>query len=444
MHLIFFAQSKAHYRYYSPLIYYSLKENFKVTVFENKLSNLKVKFNSYIKKKYINFKYFENDKELNNLIDKIEFDFFLSLNPFFEKINKTNLKKLSGKFCILMHGDDNFLTVDDWQGYNPKSKLHLDYKRNFFIHNLSTYNFYLNLIQKYSKNKEKKNFLYFTDKNTKKIEIGDLQICNELLNLNKDKIRDEFSIPNDKKIILYLPFPFVPSRNKNFSQSFQIVFSGIYHAIHQFKKNSGLIKFIYLIKTIYFYIKIFTSFSAINIFFNKKTEKKIMQELRKFCDRNNYFLITKPKNKYTVPSFLFDYAHKVIIDQQNEYFPSIFQKLLSLSDYTVSYYSTSIRESARYNVFNINIKLPNIYFDNNPIHFMRYETNGQSNYEFKGVIETVNVDNFIKILTENDLENKFKLLNFRRQKYISKFLSINNNDAVVNFINYIKKFNKNK
>ena len=50
---------------------------------------------------------------------------------------------------MLMHGDDSFLTVDDWQGYNPNAKLHLDYKRYFFIHNLFTYDFYLNLIKKF-------------------------------------------------------------------------------------------------------------------------------------------------------------------------------------------------------------------------------------------------------------------------------------------------------
>ena len=169
---------------------------------------------------------------------------------------------------MLMHGDDSFLTVDDWQGYNPNAKLHLDYKRYFFIHNLSTYNFYLNLIKKYSRNKDKKNYLYFTDKNTNNVAIGDLQICKELLNLNKDKIRNEFNIPYDKKIILYLPFPFVPLRNKNFSQSFQIAYSGIFHAIHQFKKNKRLKKIFYLIKTIYYFIKIFTSLTAIKIFFN--------------------------------------------------------------------------------------------------------------------------------------------------------------------------------
>ena len=51
MHLIFLVQSKAHYRYYSPLIYYGFKESFKITVFENKSKNLKVKFNSFIEKK---------------------------------------------------------------------------------------------------------------------------------------------------------------------------------------------------------------------------------------------------------------------------------------------------------------------------------------------------------------------------------------------------------
>ena len=444
MHLIFLVQSKAHYRYYSPLIYYGFKESFKITVFENKSKNLKVKFNSFIEKKNINFEHFNTDEELNNLIDKTNFDFFISLNPFFEVIDQSNLKKLSGKFCMLMHGDDSFLTVDDWQGYNPNAKLHLDYKRYFFIHNLFTYDFYLNLIKKYSRNKDKKNYLYFTDKNTNNVAIGDLQICKELLNLNKNKIRNEFNIPYDKKIILYLPFPFVPLRNKNFSQSFQIAYSGIFHAIHQFKKNKRLKKILYLIKTIYYFIKIFTSLTAIKIFFNQKTEKKIMQELRKFCDNNNFFLIAKPKNKYTVPSVLFNYANKVIIDEQNEYFPSIFQKLLSISDYTVSYYTTGIRESARYNTYNINIELPNIFFDHNPINYLRYKTNNKAQYQFKGVIETVSFENFIKILSNNKLETKFKFIDLEREKYISKFLGIDSKDAAENFIENIKTINDQK
>ena len=82
MHLIFLVQSKAHYRYYSPLIYYGFKESFKITVFENKSKNLKVKFFSFIEKKNINFDHFNTDEELNNLIDKTNLIFLYHLILF--------------------------------------------------------------------------------------------------------------------------------------------------------------------------------------------------------------------------------------------------------------------------------------------------------------------------------------------------------------------------
>ena len=102
-----------------------LKKALKSQFLKNKSKNLKVKFNSFIEKEIKSIMFY-NYEELNNLIDKTNFD-FLYLLSFFEVIDQSNLKKLS-KFCMLINGDDSFLTVDDW--YMIQSKMpSLDYKR---------------------------------------------------------------------------------------------------------------------------------------------------------------------------------------------------------------------------------------------------------------------------------------------------------------------------
>ena len=75
---------------------------------------------------------------------------------------------------------------------------------------------------------------------------------------------------------------------------------------------------------------------------------------------------------------------------------------------------------------------------------MRYKTNNKAQYQFKGVIETVSFENFIKILSNNKLETKFKFIDLEREKYISKFLGIDSKDAAENFIENIKTINDQK
>ena len=440
MLITFLVKSKGDYRYFSQLIFYCLRFNYKVIIIEKTSSKIDVNFNSHIDKNLLDYHYCNNDEELNYLIKKINFDYFISLNPFVEKLSSESINKLNKKFCLLMHGDDSFLTIDDWEAYNCKGHFDLKIEIYFLIHNYKTYQYYYDLIKKYSQNKVKKNnYLFFNSEKVKKIEIGDAQICNEILNLNANSIKSEFNIPLNKKIILYLPFPFLPSRNVNNSDSWQISFSGIYHCLNDFYSAKGFTKLKTGLKFIYYLFKIFTSFQSIYTFLGKNNEKNLLLNLRNFCNLNGYYLISKPKSKYSKSIFLNKYSDITINDNQDEYFPSVFQKLLYISNATISYNSTAIRESSRYKIFNINIKMPKIYFDNNPLHYLRHSDHQNSRYEYDGVIKTLEVKNLLFLLKNNNLLNLFKVSNVKRKKYVRDYLSSNDVDSGEQFINFTKK-----
>ena len=209
--------------------------------------------------------------------------------------------------------------------------------------------------------------------------------------------------------------------------------------LNDFYSAKGFAKLKTGLKFIYYLFKIFTSFQSIYTFLGKNNEKNLLLNLRNFCDLNGYYLISKPKSKYSKSIFLNKYSDITINDNQDKYFPSDFQKLLYISNATISYNSTAIRESARYNIFNINIKMPKIYFDNNPLHYLRYSDHQNSRYEYDGVIKTLEVKNLIFLLKKNNLLNLFKVSNAKRKQYVRDYLSSHDIDSGEQFINFTKK-----
>lgn len=127
---------------------------------------------------------------------------------------------------------------------------------------------------------------------------------------DKNEIKKDWGIPQDKKVVLLFPFPFGSS------------------------KKTFWTKYIYGTR-----------------FFSKENDFEVTKAIKKFCDNNNGFLLVKCRKKDPAKRYLAKMADKVLFDE--EFYPSTTLKCFAVADIFFSFYSTGVMESAIMGVSNV-------------------------------------------------------------------------------------------
>ena len=99
-------------------------------------------------------------------------------------------------------------------------------------------------------------------------------------------------------------------------------------------------------------------------FLNKFTEKNLLKKLYKFSKKNDAVLIIKARKKFPILKSAKKFSDYIYYEDDDRFYPTILQELISVSDIVVGYHTTANKEIAPFKKKYINITCPEIFFNN--------------------------------------------------------------------------------
>ncbi len=166
-------------------------------------------------------------------------------------------------------------------------------------------------------------------------------------------------------------------------------------------------------------------------------KKKILKKTLEFCKLNNLKLVIKSRKKNTLNNYHYKLSNEIIVDDHSKQNPNYLDELLPKTLLTICYSSQAIYECVFHRVPVININNLEYTLIKRDISLIDHKSNGEFN--FKGIIELVNVNDFIsKISKLNTNYISYSIL--QRKKYMKKILNFKKNSfGEKKIINLIKE-----
>ena len=371
--------------------------------------NLKNKFIKKIKKRYFFSSLEISDyivKNSNNINFFISYDFVMSRDFI---ITETFTNSIKLKWCVIMHGMDSFANLK----YVNNFQLYL---KDFYFFYSSKYmlNHGIKWLEKFLPKvvnpflKNKKNFF----------EVGNLMLDNSYRPIIK------------KKKLIYLPFPYLPSRYYQFKNfSFQAAFTGQFVNYYDFfsKNNNNFFYSLYkdFVHRILYNFHILKNKKKISQYYRNLNELKVIESIRSFCDKNNLKFIVKPRIKFPYIYRLNKIADKVLYDDESQQCPTLFHQELIDADLVVGSLSSAVFDAIFFNIPYINIEIPKIAFLEKDDKYW-YNYSAGKYYNFNNVVYNFKIKKFITNFKKKKLDN-FKIKKKNRLNYLKKFCGIKQN-----------------
>jgi len=237
------------------------------------------------------------------------------------------------------------------------------------------------------------------------------------------QVRSKYGIPKDKDILIYLPFPY---NNRSEKSGWETAYCGLLTNtkvssdgmfLHDQKKN---LKEYYFQKA-YYFSRLLKDPSAFRYWITGVNEGRVFDAVRRFCKKNNLFLVVKPRLKFPIAEPVKKKADLVIWDTEREQNPPVLKELLSIAKLTVSHYSFSVLLSAYAKVFHLNVASPGEMFIN-AAHKFWFSTQAPSFFDFPGICESWKAEEVIKKLGNMPLEH-FRVDALKREKYVKEYFT---------------------
>ena len=423
MKAVFLIHRTSVYRYLTPVIRESLKRGHTVECWHD-YSQPKYGVKAYA---FAHLEHAPDFGDLGNpskktfcgkidMIEKLasdpEIDVVFAPSSFHHFLPGVRLDRFSFEWATVMAGFDNF---HEFREAHPP--LEGDRRQLFFAHSETMLEKGRAFLNKFSPDRASNLDDRFID-----IRVVGMAECDTFRDVESDlEIRAKYKIPNDKPVLLYLPFPYF---NLNKNSAWERAFYGYFtntkktndHAyIHDRKKNvlSNV-----LFKTWCLY-NILKDPVGRDCFFRGITIEKIFQAVRDFCDKNGLYLVIKPRLKNPLSEIEKRKSDLIVWDDETQQDPPVLKELLAISRLSMSYSSTAIRESVFANVFHLNITLPEIF---NPSEEINYWYSPEEGWMFNspGIGISQTIEECIENLRDLSLE-ELKMDAAAKAQFIKKF-----------------------
>lgn len=439
MKSVFIIYRSNYYRYFSRIIETFLNQDIEIQIWcHESIASIDLPFSSEINKK-LKILEFHDDEDLSNQIKlSSQVDYFFSLHPFSGYLDREIFFKIDNKWMMIMHGIDSYIELRDWHLNHTNKFLEQDYKRHYFPYARYIHEIGIDWLQRYKLDESGDNCNYFSSKNTS-IHFSKAPFTDENSpNLELKKIKEKYCIDSSKKVLVYLPFPFSGNRfEKPNSNALHQAFFGIGYQGKIISKNSYSSKiFVFIIsvvKKIYDFILVFRFSESRGIYLSKNTEQSVVEQVRKFCDKNNYFFIVKSRKKFGISKNLAQLADLVIAGDDNQQNPSEFQEISKASDLIIGYTSTAVFESIFYKSHFVNISFPSTFYGygeysaelHNPRRGYIYNYPGTvTNFLYTDFIEQFESSNTSIFSLDKDSEESY------RKRFIGEEFLFDNKDNI--------------
>jgi len=446
MKFIFLAPVRQSFRYYSPIILNLIKHNFEFHVWID-TDDYRAIEKSCIKDPFFEkisdrVSFFSFDSELEEKILANEGRYFVSLNPPEFELSQKLRNAIDKHWIIIQHGYDTFLEFLKWEVRN-KAKLENNYTRYFMTYT----DFFYNKNYKWLRNacplKSSSAYKYLSSVKTIKVPMG-FPICTG----TTSKCMRNYE---KKRSLLYLPFPYSEDRVndcfvENPSYAWEFMFSGRYMRTKYNFHLSSKTTLKRIVSEFYFFLRgWWTSiyrYEAWELFFKGLNEKKVIFELRKFCDKNNLELVIKGRRKFNINKYAYEVADEIIDDNELSQCPTKLQEAVKNADIVVGYNSTAIFEIASMKKLYININLPLVFFNNDRLSFDLFDTFSQdSMYNHKTITRAFTIEHFINYFSTkklSELRVKHQDIVSFKKRYLNQF----NNSPEEKFVEFFSSVEK--
>lgn len=280
----------------------------------------------------------------------------------------------------------------------PNSGKYLSMPDKFFIYSFEWLKWMFEYLKKAGKAKEE-NFLAFENKLQEKIKPVGFWLAEQKMIINPSDIKRKWGIPLDKKVVLFLPFPFNSSIDR-FWLKYVFGMDNIFLQL-PFAFISGKRRFLKQV-------------------LRKENDRQLIKALRQFCDKNSAFLLVKSRKKDSVRSYLQKAADKILYDES--FYPSTIMECMAIADLCLSFYSTAVIEAAISSVPHICIA-PNIqdWKDIQTVYFQTIFDKMGDFFDFPGVSWQLSVAQALEKLAKASFSD-FVLDKTQRDKYHQKFI----------------------
>jgi hypothetical protein len=439
MNVVFIIKRTNEYKYYERLVNELIQNNFEVQLWYFCISSEKEKIKNYLVpsnlrlncKSKLKKKIFFNRVDISNYIIKKtkEINFFISYDFIDARhfiFSELFFKSIKFKWCVIMHGMDSFVNLK----YLNNKKIYL---KDFYFFYSSKYmlnhgikwlkKFYPTIVDLFLKNN--KNFF----------EVGNLMLNNVFKSVTKKK-----------KKLIYLPFPYLPSRYSQFKNfSFQAAYTGQFINYYDFffKNNNNFFYSLYkdFVHKILHNFQILKNKKKVSKYFYHLNELKVIESIRSFCDKNNLEFIVKPRIKFPYIYRLNKIADRIVYDDESQQCPTLLHQELMDADLVVGSLSFAVFDTIFFNVPYINIEIPKIAFLEKDDKYW-YNYSAGSYHNFNKVVYNFSIKKFITNFKKKKLDN-FKIQKKNRLNYLKKFCGIKkNSNQSKKTINILKRLVK--
>ncbi|MDD4990298.1 MAG: hypothetical protein PHW31_03245 [Candidatus Pacebacteria bacterium] len=297
----------------------------------------------------------------------------------------------------------------------PHSGEHLAMPDKFFIYSPEWLKWMFEYLKKSGKTEEA-DLSAFKQKTDNKVEPVGFWPAEQQKLIDAAKVRNKWAVPNGRKVVLFLPFPFGSSVDRFWT------------------------RYIYGASKVLFQLPFgFLSFRArfLKQVLKKENDLNVCKAIRRFCDENNGFLLVKSRAKDPVKPYLAKMADKVLYDES--FYPSTIKECFSIADICFNFYSTAAIEAASAGVPNVCIA-PDV-LDWKDINNVLWESILGAEKDFFGwpkVSYLKTISEILKELPQKTFED-FSLHKEQQVKYLQKFANGNTESASFNIISTIEK-----
>lgn len=267
------------------------------------------------------------------------------------------------------------------------------------------------------KNLSQESVSKFRSKTESKVRFVGFTELDQMNIINSHKVREDWNIPQESPIVLFLPFPF-KAKTDNFWVPY-------IYGMHN--------------PTLQFPLALFSGrrYRYTNQILNGENDYNLCRAIRKFCDRNEAYLIVKSRKKHPVRGYLSKLADKVIYD--DSYYPADILKCLSISGLCINFLSTTVTEA-------ISVEVPNVAISPDPSDYTRLQDiawkfmreKAWDFFDFDGASQVWTIENIINELPKRLVED-FAMDPKAKEKYIEKFVGYSDEKSSSRMIDEIEK-----
>lgn len=441
MKIAFIVYRKSYYRFFVPLIQEGLNRGYEIECWHVYGRQKKSGIKSYtfpdledipeFKHKDDQFKgkiIYGNEGLEKELLMRKDINAIISLHAPNYHLTQKTMESLLSLYCTAFSGGDSFVELKKIL----QERLDNRPRDIFFVPSEGCLKIGRDYLKRFS---PKRSFLL--EDRYRKIEVVGTIEFDGFKGIRGEEVRQKYKIPGNKSILLYLPFPFL----NNFS--WESAFCGILtntvqvkdgSYIHDKKKNLTD----YLSHKLRCLYRIVKDPAALNCWIKGINEEKVFNAVRDFCDKNNLYLVVKPRLKFPVAEIVKRKADLVVWDTEKQQDPPILKELLCLAKLTISYCSSSVLTSVFANVYHLNISLPDDFFNNDPVEKFWYSYEEPSFYDFGGVCESWRIEDVINNFGKTTLK-RFEISPVQRLNYIKEYIGFDDYCASKRFFDSLEK-----